>query len=267
MNANSARFYLWVNKLIWPLFYLRHQTKPTVMVETRDGARFQVRVNTSDRFIVWEIWKARVYDDARLPIGVGDVVIDIGAHIGAFAVRAARLAHRGQVYAYEASSNNYALLTKNRQLNGLENLHVTNRAVSNRHGMLPFYTVAGNGALGSLVQTMNDSREQVQAMPFTDIIAEHGIERVDLLKVDVEGAEYDILLNGPDDMLAKVQRVVLEYHEFRGEERSHRDLVQLLRAHGFHVVVERGLASLMDWFGAWFGGNIVKTGIIKAWRE
>jgi FkbM family methyltransferase len=266
MSINSDRFFLWVNKLIWPLFYLRHQRKPTVMVETRDGARFQVRVNTSDRFVVWEIWKARVYDDARLPIRAGDVVVDIGAHIGAFAVRAARLAHRGQVYAYEASSNNYALLTKNRQLNGLENLHVKNRAVSNRHGMLPFYTVAGNGALGSLVQTMSDSGEQVQAMPFADIIAEHGIERVDLLKVDVEGAEYDILLNGPDDMLAKVQRVVLEYHEFRGDKRGHQDLVKLLEARGFHVVVERGIASLLDWFGAWFGGNIIKTGIIKAWR-
>jgi FkbM family methyltransferase len=266
MNINSARFFLWVNKMIWPLFYLRHQTKPTLMVETRDGARFQVRVNTSDRFIVWEIWQAKVYDDTLLPIRPEDVVVDIGAHIGAFAVRAARLAHRGQVYAYEASSSNYALLMKNRQLNGLENLHIKNRAISNQHGMMPFYTVAENGGLGSLVQTTNDSREQVQAMPFTDIISENAIERIDLLKVDVEGAEYDILLNCPEDMLSRVQRVVMEYHEFRGEERSHRDLVKLLEAHGFRVVVERGVASLLDWFGAWFGGNIVKTGIIKAWR-
>ena len=187
-----------------------------------DGARFSVRVNTSDRFIVWEIWKARVYDDVRLPIRAGDVVVDIGAHIGAFAVRAARLAHRGQVYAYEASSNNYALLTENRQLNGLENLHIEEQRgirPARHDALLP---AAGNGALGSLMQSTADFMEQVQAIPFADIIAEHDIERIDLLKVDVEGAEYDILLNCPDDMLAKVQRVVMEYHEFRGTNETTR---------------------------------------------
>ena len=267
MRINSERFFLSINKLIWPLFYLQHLGKPAVVVDAGDGARFWVRVNTSDLLIVWEIWKAKVYDDVRIPIGAGDVVVDIGAHIGAFAVRASRLAHRGQVFAYEASRKNYAVLKENRQLNGLENLHIENSAVSDRRGRMPFYTPAQNGGLGSLLQTTSIFMEAVQAIPFADIIAEHGIEQIDFLKLDVEGAEYDILLNCPDETLAKVRRVVMEYHEFKGDKRNHQDLVNLLNSQGFIVVVEKGVSSLMDWFGAWFGGRILRTGIIKAWRE
>jgi len=269
MRLKNEPFFLWINSLFFPLFYLRHQGKLAVVIdaEGEGGPRFWVRVNTSDLLIVWEIWKAKAYDDIRIPIREMDVVVEFGAHIGAFAVRAARLAHHGQVFAYEASSNNYAQLAQNRQLNGLDNLFIENSAVSDRRGAMPYYRPADNGSLGSLVHESSSFMETVQAITFADIIAEHGIERIDFLKVDVEGAEYDILLNCADETLAIVQRVVMEYHEFKGDKRNHQDLVDLLNSQGFIVVVEKGVSSLMDWFGAWFGGRIIRTGIIKAWRE
>ena len=263
MQLNSERFFLWFNKLVFSLFYLQHQGKSAVTIDVDGGAQFKVRVNTSDILVIWEIWRSKVYDDVRMPIAEGDVVVDIGAHIGAFAVRAARLAHYGQVYAYEASSKNYALLDENRQLNRLENLHVINNAVSQRRGKMPLYRPANNGGLGSLLQETSSFTEMVQATTFADIIAEHGIKQIDFLKMDVEGAEYDILFNCPDELLAKVRRMVMEYHEFKGDKRSHRDLVNLLRSHGFNVVVERGMFP----FTYFFGMRITKVGIIKAWRD
>ena len=100
MRLKNQRFFLWFNKLLFPVFYLQHQGKSALVVEVEGGARFKVRVNTSDTLVIWEVWKAKIYDDVRLPIGEKDVVVDIGAHIGGFAVQAARLAHRGRVYAY-----------------------------------------------------------------------------------------------------------------------------------------------------------------------
>ena len=249
---------MWFNKLAFPLFYLRHQGKSVVLVEAEGGAQFWIRVNSSDVLVIWEIWKAKVYDDVRIPIGAEDVVVDIGAHIGGFAVRAARLAHRGRVYAYEPFSKNYALLIENRQLNGLENLHIENRAVSDRRGKMPLYMPGDNGALGSLMQDTSSSMEMVQATTLSDIITEHGIEQIDYLKVDVEGAEYDILFNCPQETFARVRRVVMEYHDFEGDTRSHRDLVYLLNSHGFKVIVEGGFFLQKFIFG---------TRIIKAWRE
>jgi len=263
MRLTHERFFLWFNKLIFSFLYLRHQGKSAVVIKVDGGARFKVRVNTSDILVVWEIWRAKVYDDVRIPIGEGDIVVDMGAHIGAFAVRAARLAHRGQVYAYEASAKNYALLTENRQLNNLKNLHIENSAVSDRCGELPLYTPAGNSILGSLLQETSSSIEMVQATTFSDIIAEHALEQIDFLKVDVEGAEFEILFDCSDETLAKIRHLVIEYHDFEGGKRSHLDLVELLNLHGFKVVVEKGIFPQPHWFGT----RIIKIGIIKAWRE
>jgi FkbM family methyltransferase len=263
MRLTNERFFLWFNKLIFSFLYLRHQGKSVIVIEVGGGARFKVRVNTSDILVVWEIWRAKVYDDVRIPISAGDIVVDMGAHIGAFAVRAARLAHRGQVYAYEASAKNYALLTENRQLNGLKNLHIENSAISDRCGELPLYTPAGNSILGSLLQETSSFKEMVQSTTFSAIIAEHALEQVDFLKVDVEGAEFDILFDCSDETFAKIRHLVIEYHDFEGGKRSHLDLVNLLNLHGFKVVVEKGIFPQPHWFGT----RIIKIGIIKAWRE
>lgn len=257
MRLKNQRFFLWLNKLVFPFFYLRHQGKSAVTIDAGEGARFNVRVNTSDILVIWEIWKAKVYDDARFPIQEDDVVVDIGAHIGGFAVRAARLAHRGEVYAFEASSKNYSLLTVNRDLNNANNLRIHNKAVSGQRGELKFYMPDDNGALGSLLQEADSPQEIVQAVTLADIIADNHIEQIDYLKMDVEGAEYDILLNSLAETLAKVRRIIMEYHGFEGHAQSHLDLVRFLETHGFIVHLEAGIFPQKFLFG---------TGIIKAWR-
>jgi FkbM family methyltransferase len=242
---------------------LRHQGKSETEIKVADSARFKVRVNTSDALMIWEVWKAKVYDDVRIPILEGDVVVDIGAHIGAFAVRAARQAHRGKVYSYEAARSTYLMLEKNRKLNSLENLSIENSAVSNRRGEMHLYMPANNSILGSLRQDTSGFKEMVQAITFSDIIAEHALERVDFLKIDVEGAEFDILFACSDEIFAKIQRMVIEYHEFEGDKRSHQDLVNLLDSQGFKVVVEKAKFPQPHWFGT----KINRIGIIKAWRD
>lgn len=262
MRKNEL-FFQWFNKLVFSLFYLRHQGKSTALIAVDDNAQFKVRVNTSDALMIWEIWKAKVYDDARIPIRAGDIVVDFGAHIGAFAVRAARLAQGGHVYSYEASSKNFDLLAENCQINNLRNVYIENSAVSNQSGMMPFYTPSENGILGSLLQNTSSFMETVQTTTFSNIIAKHAITQIDFLKVDVEGAEFDILFANPDETLAITRKIVIEFHEFKGDNRSHRDLVNLLSSHGFTVTVEKAKFPQPSWFGT----GIAKIGIIKAWRE
>ena len=256
MRLKNQRFFMWFNKIIFPFFYLRHHGKQTIVVNVDEETQFTVRVNTSDILVIWEIWKAKIYDDPRFPIQPNEVIVDIGAHIGGFAIRAAKTARC--VYAYEASSKNYALLQKNRQLNNTKDLYLHNKAVSHHNGEMKFFMPSDNGALGSLMQEADSPMETVQAVTLTDIVTDNNIEQIDYLKVDVEGAEYDILLNCPAETLSKVQRIIMEYHEFDGDKRNHRDLVRLLKSHGFTVVVEDGIFPQKFLFG---------TGIIKAWRD
>ncbi|HSG42929.1 MAG TPA: FkbM family methyltransferase [Anaerolineales bacterium] len=258
MRLKNQRFFMWFNKIIFPFFYLRHQGKQTIIVNGDEDTQFTVRVNTSDILVIWEIWKAKIYDDARFPIREEDVVVDIGGHIGGFAVRAAKLAHRGQVYAYEASSKNYAVLEKNLQLNNTKNLHSHNQAVSHQSGKMKFFMPSDNGALGSLLQETDSPMETVQATTLPEIITENNIQQIDYLKMDVEGAEYDILFKCPADTLKKVKCIVMEYHEFEGDQRDHHDLIKVLQSNGFHVEIEDGIFPQKFLFG---------TGIIKAWRD
>lgn len=258
MQLKNQRFFLWLNQLVFPFFYLRHQGKSKVTVAAGDDAHFNVRVNTSDILVIWEIWKAKVYDDARFPIGPDDVIVDIGAHIGGFAVRAAKQAHRGKVFAYEASSKNFVMLSENRNLNNANNLHIHNMAISEKRGEMKFFMPGDNGALGSLMQDHASPMEIVQSMTLADIFAENCIEQIDYLKMDAEGAEFAILLNAPASTLSRVKRIVMEYHEFNGNGQHHLDLVNLLKSHGFKVAVEAGIFPQKFLFG---------TGIIKAWRD
>lgn len=257
MRLKNQLFFKWFNKIVFPFFYLLHQGKQTIIVNGDKDTQFTVRVNTSDILVIWEIWKAKIYDDTRFSIQASDIVVDIGAHIGGFSIRAARLTSSGAVYAYEASSKNYSILELNRQINRMENLHIHNNAVSHQSGEMKFFIPSDNGALGSLMQESDSPMETVQATTVTDIINDNKIKQIDYLKMDVEGAEYDILLNCPSETLSKIQRIVMEYHEFEGDQRNHRDLVKLLQSNGFHVEVEDGIFPQKFLFG---------TGIIKAWR-
>ncbi|MEW6028991.1 MAG: FkbM family methyltransferase [Chloroflexota bacterium] len=263
MRMKNERFFVWFNRLFFSLSYLLHQGKSEVVVNAGGGAKFWVRVNTPDRLMIWEIWRAKVYDDRRLSIGETDTIVDIGAHIGAFSVRAAKLAPRGQVYAYEPSGKNHDMLLRNRRLNDVKNLHIENSAVSGMSGQMTLFTPAGNAIMGSLLQSASSFTESVAVTTLHDILVGHKILRLDLLKMDVEGAEYDILFGCPNESMAKIQRVVMEFHEFDSEKRTHRDLVSLLEGHGFTVVVENGYFPQPQWFGTGFS----RIGILKAWRD
>ena len=95
---------------------------------------------------------------------------------------------------------------------------------------------------------------EVPLIALRDVIAQAG--RVDLLKIDVEGAEYPILLDTEAELFASVDRIVLEYDaQAAGSERTGADLAQRLRSLGYSV--EEGLEGLAKGFGA---------RIMSAWR-
>lgn len=193
-----------------------------------------------------------------IPINPRDVVIDIGAHIGVFAIWAAQQAHLGVVYAYEASQANFELLVENRHLNQVTNLNVKNLAVFDRRGEYDFYQPGGNGALGSLLQDQGAKKETVTAITLEDLFKENHIDQVDYLKLDVEGAEYPILLDCPAETLQRTRHLVLEYHEFDGAPWEPQDLERHLCLHGFQASREPGLVDHNKLFG---------TGIMLARRE
>ena len=124
----------------------------------------------------------------------GMTVFDVGAHVGYYTLMAARLVGpSGRVYAFEAEPENYAILKKNVELNGYTNVTCIPKAVSNQSGVLTLYVSSQGNDRHTII---NDPRaislgpkREVPAITLDEFAASVGWPQVDVIKMDVEGAE------------------------------------------------------------------------------
>lgn len=129
-------------------------------------------------------------------IGPGMTVADVGANIGVYTLVAAREAGAtGRVYAFEPDPANFDLLTRNVALNGYSNVVAVRAAVSSRTGTTRLFRDAANLGLHSLDE--RNVTEGVEPIPvrtvcLDDFTEEQG-RRIDVLKLDVQGAEALVL--------------------------------------------------------------------------
>ncbi len=139
-------------------------------------------------------------------VSPGHVVIDVGANVGFYSLTAASLVGpAGRVVAFEPGPKTASRLRENAALNGFANLVVVEAAVSDKPGVLRLHL--GEDSEGnSLFDPGQEATDSVEVSVLTlDAYAEaEGIARVDLLKIDAEGAEVGIIrgarrvLTGPD---------------------------------------------------------------------
>jgi len=152
------------------------------------------------------------YTPEHFIIYPNDTVIDIGGHIGSFSVYAAREAPQGKVLTFEPDPNNFALLQKNITLNNTKNISIHNIAISGSHGNLPFYHNAFNNAESGLFGNQTGPSLLVPSITLDDIFSNYTISKCDFLKIDCEGAEYDILFKASPRSLGNITRIAMECH-------------------------------------------------------
>lgn len=139
----------------------------------------------------------------------GDVVLDIGANIGYYTLLfARRVGPGGHVFAFEPEPNNFALLTKNVQMNGYTNVTLVNKAVSNTNGRLGLFISKGNNA-DHRVYDSQDGRDsvEVESVRLDDYLADF-TRAVNFIKMDIQGAVY-AAAQGMTSLLRKNPDIVL----------------------------------------------------------
>lgn len=121
-----------------------------------------------------------------------EVVLDVGAHVGRYSLRASRLVgSTGKVIAIEAEPSNFDALLYNLKLNQANNVIPLGLAAWDRETTLELY-IEVSSTSHSLVRPQPGSIK-VKARPLDKVLEELGIEKIDWLKVDVEGAEVEVL--------------------------------------------------------------------------
>lgn len=183
-----------------------------------------------------DIWRHQVY--SRPPVRLHSdprVVVDIGANIGCFTLYAATRWPSASIHAYEPAPENFAFLNHNVELSGAEHVSCHSSAVAAVCGTTTLYLKRESG----WHSMWGDSTEASLTVPTTtleDIVAELNGQSIDLLKLDCEGAEYEIL-DGRESLLAeRVNQVAMEYHEVGGHKVQ--ELAALFERAGFRYEIE-----------------------------
>jgi len=150
--------------------------------------------------------------------------LELGAHIGAFTLLAAR--HYGQVIAVEPHPASFTLLEKNVKLNELTNVELHHAAVSDHDGLTALRLAEGN--TGSTFTEDKGGNYHVIALRPQTILQDR---QPDIIKMDIEGDEYKVLMACPELLEAKV--IVFEYSPQQLKRQGGRDVLDLFRDAGF----------------------------------
>lgn len=209
-------------------------------VQFRRGGELQLRGSYSDYHMFHRIF---VRDEYRLDAfaeGSFEAILDVGANVGIFACRAARLARR--VFAFEPIPVNFERLRENTR--DFPEIEIHHRAVTADGAPLELFEPAHPGMAGSYSafggqKTTAGTTIPVESVRLDRFMDEHGIERCDLMKIDAEGAEYEVLYSLPPEYLARIQRIYGEYHDVtrEGLDTTMAGLKSHLEAAGYGVEV------------------------------
>jgi len=180
---------------------------------TRDGLRIACPNVPGARVPVYEVFAENCY---RLDTFLGPLlreplaVVDIGGHVGAFACQLAALAPQAQVRCFEPSPVSADYLRRNVSANGFaDRVQVRELAVAARVGQSVLADNGGGSALNALVDSGDGL--PVDTTTFDAVVADLS-RGADVVKIDCEGAEYDLVFGSAPESWDSVRRVVLEYH-------------------------------------------------------
>ena len=163
------------------------------------------------------------------------VVVDIGANVGFFTISALFKLKDPRVISFEPMQRNFVQLQKNLAKAG-DQVTLVNKAVNNIPGelVLKFNSNLNITTSASLFENVHGSdEERVQATTLENIFLDYGLSRIDLLKMDCEGAEYNILYNTPAHLFKKINCIAIETHPGPGKSENKIALEKFLSDTGY----------------------------------
>ena len=187
---------------------------------------YRMRIDLSDNIIAphlflhghWEPYESQLMGRLLRP---GMTFVDVGAHIGYYSLLAARaVGPAGRVVAFEPSPDNFALLAENVRLNGFSKIvRAENMALGAERGEANLHLATYNTGDHRLYSTLPDDDDlfnagghrrsvRVPVIALDEYLSREGGTRVDVVKIDVQGAEMGAL-TGMRQTLARSERVIL----------------------------------------------------------
>lgn len=167
-----------------------------------------------------------------------DTIVDVGANIGLWVEYVKNVCNYKKIYAVEP--NLKALDILNESYSESEDIVVVNKAMSNFNGEMQFYVDNENSTISSAIQYGSlNNYYTVPSVTFKTFLKTYNIEKVNLLKVDIETGEYDLFSSLDEEDFKSIDNILVEYHLIAG--RSYdidvKNLISTLEKVGYNLAV------------------------------
>jgi FkbM family methyltransferase len=237
----------------WPAAFdlrIRRRHPGLRLLRFRDGFNVVCRGGTRDWDVVYELMFAGSYGRAfdLLRRGKGrQVVLDLGGNIGLFSLLAARQSPEVEVHAYEPGPPNYRLFEMNRQANHplSERIHLHREAVGGAARETEWFFDENNPGGSSLFGTAGTSQFKVKIITFAEAVNALG-GQVALAKIDIEGAEFELLDQTPPEVWKHVNAISLELHHDPAGKISREEFMARFVKLGFHASEETACSYFLE---------------------
>ena len=165
----------------------------------------------ADQSVFDEIFRDNEYRDIEdLIVKAKNPILDLGAHKGFFSIYASILnENNAQIYAFEAAEENFLESKKNFKENHIKNVKIKNLAVWTEDADKEFYFLEDSHNHSFFGE---GEGKKIRCTCLESIFKKNRLETVDLIKMDVEGAEFAIIDGVTTDLLKKVKTIFIEYH-------------------------------------------------------
>lgn len=196
--------------------------------------KYQLDIHSdADASVMMEIFNLREYLPAESVLKKASRgILDIGAHKGFFALYVRALNPEVPIYCYEPESENFSALKKHLELNKMNGIFVKNVGLMDREGMGILHVSQDSHNHSMVMDPGNMKTQKVNVTTLERILSKIG--SVDLIKMDIEGAEFSILLHATDSVFSQCPAFFLEYHEYSPSMRAV-DLELLFKKKGYSI--------------------------------
>lgn len=215
-------------------------------VALRNGLRFKIHSGNSDINSVTEIFISEMYRPFFdwIPQALSPVIVDVGANVGLVSIAAAKRFPKARVFAFEPNPHILPLLEENVRLNAAQsNIFLRPFCVAGEGGIRPVFYRPGERGGATLFRKDAPGTETFEAtcVPLSEIFNIIQSDVIDFLKVDCEGAEYEIFKHSSPEDFRKIKFILAECHEpFVSAEQ----LGELLGQQGFSVEYAPAFSTL-----------------------
>ncbi|MCF8321918.1 MAG: FkbM family methyltransferase [Flavobacterium sp.] len=165
-------------------------------------------------------------------------IIDCGANIGMSVIYFKQLYPSASIIAFEADDYIFSFLEKNVKSYGFENVELINKAVWNSEDTLSFLIEGGAGGRLEVENTLGNYKK----VPCTSLKKYLIDRKVDFLKIDIEGAEYEVLKDIENE-LYNVDAIFIEYHSIQDKKQNLHKILKIVQDAGFNYHIKEAYTS------------------------